>query len=76
MIVARDALLLVGSKFVLPRGYEFSVSFLGKAATWVLYAGVGFLLVTHPRHGVADVWLFWIGLGMAVAAGVLYVASA
>src|SRR5439155_25733356 len=47
MIVARDALLLAGTRFVLPRGYEFSVSFLGKAATWVLYAAVGFVLVTH-----------------------------
>jgi len=75
VIVARDALLLVGSKFVLPRGYEFSVSFLGKAATWVLYAGVAFLLVTHP-HTAWPKYVFWTGLGMAVSAGVLYVASA
>ena len=75
VIVARDALLLAGTKFVLPRGYEFSVSFLGKAATWVLYAGVGFLLVTHP-HTAWPGYVFWTGLGMAVGAGVLYVASA
>jgi CDP-diacylglycerol--glycerol-3-phosphate 3-phosphatidyltransferase len=75
VIAARDALLLVGSKFVLPRGYEFSVSFLGKAATWVLYAGVGFLLVTHP-HTAWPKYVFWTGLGMAVGAGALYVASA
>ena len=75
VIVARDALLLVGTKVVLPRGYEFSVSFLGKAATWVLYAGVAFLLVTVPGTQW-PLWLFWIGLGMAVAAAVLYVSSA
>jgi CDP-diacylglycerol--glycerol-3-phosphate 3-phosphatidyltransferase len=75
VIVARDALLLAGTKLVLPRGYEFSVSFLGKAATWVLYAGVGFLLVTHP-HTAWPAYVFWTGLGMAVGAGVLYVASA
>jgi CDP-diacylglycerol--glycerol-3-phosphate 3-phosphatidyltransferase len=75
VIVARDALLLAGTKFVLPRGYEFSVSFLGKAATWVLYAGVGFLLVTHP-HTAWPTYVFWTGLGMAVGAGVLYFASA
>jgi CDP-diacylglycerol--glycerol-3-phosphate 3-phosphatidyltransferase len=75
VIVARDALLLAGTKFVLPRGYEFSVSFLGKAATWVLYAGVGFLLVTHP-HTAWPGYVFWTGLGMAVGAGVLYVGSA
>jgi CDP-diacylglycerol--glycerol-3-phosphate 3-phosphatidyltransferase len=75
VIVARDALLLVGTRVVLPRGYEFSVSFLGKAATWVLYAGVGFVIATHD--GTAwPLWIFWIGLGMAVGAGLLYVASA
>ena len=75
VIVARDALLLAGTKFVLPRGYEFSVSFLGKAATWVLYAGVGFILVTHPSRGW-PLWVFWTGLGMAVGAALLYVGSA
>jgi CDP-diacylglycerol--glycerol-3-phosphate 3-phosphatidyltransferase len=75
VIVARDALLLVGTRFVLPRGYEFSVSFLGKAATWVLYAAVAFVIVT--REGTSwPLWVFWIGLGMAVGAGVLYIASA
>jgi CDP-diacylglycerol--glycerol-3-phosphate 3-phosphatidyltransferase len=75
VIVARDVLLLVGTKFVVPHGYEFSVSFLGKAATWVLYAGIAFVLVT-PKGTAWPLWIFWIGLGMAVAAGVLYGASA
>ncbi len=75
VIIARDAFLIVGTKVVLPRGYEFSVSLLGKAATWVLYAGVAFLLVTVPGTQW-PLWLFWIGLGMAVAAAVLYVSSA
>jgi CDP-diacylglycerol--glycerol-3-phosphate 3-phosphatidyltransferase len=75
VILARDAFLIVGTKLVLPRGYQFSVSLLGKAATWVLYAGIAFLLVTVP--GTAwPLWLFWIGLGMAVAAAVVYGASA
>ena len=75
VIVARDALLLAGTKFVLPRGYEFSVSFLGKLATWVLYAGVAFLVADRwdPNW---PLWLFWAGLGLAVAAAVLYGASA
>src|SRR6059036_2617590 len=29
-VVARDALLIGGARVVMPRGYEFSVSFLGK----------------------------------------------
>jgi CDP-diacylglycerol--glycerol-3-phosphate 3-phosphatidyltransferase len=75
VIVARDVLLVVGTKFVLPHGYEFSVSFLGKAATWVLYAGIAFVLIT-PEGTSWPLWIFWIGLGMAVGAGMLYGASA
>lgn len=75
VILARDAFLIVGTKLVLPRGYEFSVSLLGKAATWLLYAGIAFLLVTPPGTSW-PLWLFWIGLAMAVGAGVLYGVSA
>jgi cardiolipin synthase len=75
VIVARDAFLIVGTKVVLPRGYEFSVSLLGKVATWLLYAGIAFLLVTAPGTRW-PLWLFWIGLGMAVVAAVLYAWSA
>ena len=39
VIIARDVLLIVGYRVLSPRGYELDVSFLGKAATWVLYAG-------------------------------------
>ena len=59
----------------MPRGYELSVNFLGKAATWVLYAALAFVMVTHA--GTAwPLWLFWTGLGLALAAGALYVISA
>src|SRR5581483_11281039 len=44
VILARDSLLLGGYKVVVPRGYDFSVNLLGKAATWVLYASIGFVL--------------------------------
>jgi cardiolipin synthase (CMP-forming) len=75
IIVARDVFLIAGTKIALPRGYEFSVSLLGKAATSILYAGVAFLLVTVPGTQW-PLWLFWTGLGMAIAAAVLYVSSA
>jgi phosphatidylglycerophosphate synthase len=59
----------------MPRGYELSVNFLGKAATWVLYAALAFVMVT--REGTDwPVWLFWAGLGLALAAGILYLVSA
>ena len=67
----------------LPRPYERHWNFLRllketsslKAATWVLYSGVGFILVTHPSREW-PLWVFWIGLGMAVGAALLYVGSA
>ena len=75
IVLARDILLVGGYKLVVPRGYDFSVSFLGKLATWVLYASLVFLMVTGA--GTAwPLWLFWIGLGLAVAAAALYVAKA
>ena len=57
------------------RGYEFSVNFLGKVATWVLYTALVAVLITTEG---ADwpLWLFWIGVGIAVAAAVAYVARA
>ena len=45
---------------------------LGKAATWVLYAAIGFRIVTHD-HTSWPLWLFWIGLGGAVIAAMFYV---
>ena len=36
---------------------------LGKVATWMLYARIGFTIVTDRRHRLAASWLFWIGLG-------------
>ena len=75
IIAARDALLVLGARVVIPRGYDFSVSFLGKLATWVLYAAVAFVIVT--REGTDwPLVLFWVGVGLAVGAAVLYVASA
>jgi CDP-diacylglycerol--glycerol-3-phosphate 3-phosphatidyltransferase len=74
-IAARDGLLIFGARLVLPYGYEFRVNALGKAATWILYASVAFVIVTRkgtdwPRD------LFWAGLGLAVLAAVVYAFSA
>jgi len=75
LILARDVMLVGGYKLVAPRGYDFSVSFLGKLATWVLYAAIGLVLATHKgTHW--PLWIFWIGFGLAVAAAALYLAAA
>ena len=75
LILARDGLLLVGYRVVADRGYEFSVNTLGKAATWLLYAGIAFVMVTHEGTS----WplaVFWSGLGLAALAAVLYIVAA
>lgn len=75
LVLARDALLLGGYKLFVPRGYELSVNFLGKAATWVLYAALAFVMVTRSSTEW-PLWLFWTGLGLALGAAALYVNSA
>ena len=75
VVLARDLLLIGGYKLVVPRGYQFEVSFLGKAATWVLYASVAFVIVTNKGTDW-PLWLFWIGVALAVVAALQYVARA
>ena len=71
VIIGRDLLLLAGYKTIAPPGYQVNVNFLGKAATWLLYAGIGFLIVTH-RSTDWPYWIFWTGLVLAVVAGLMY----
>ncbi len=75
LILVRDLALLSGYKLVAPRGFDLSVSFLGKLATWILYASLAFVLATHEGTRW-PIWMFWIGFAIAVAAGALYLASA
>jgi CDP-diacylglycerol--glycerol-3-phosphate 3-phosphatidyltransferase len=75
VIAARDLLLLAGWRVLAPRGVDLDVNLLGKTATWLLYASIGFRIVTHDSTSW-PLWLFWIGLGGAVAAAMLYVRDA
>jgi len=75
IVFGRDVLLIAGAPLAGTHGYRFSVNFLGKTATWVLYLAVGCELVTHR----GDEWplvLFWTGVGLAIAAGLVYAAGA
>jgi CDP-diacylglycerol--glycerol-3-phosphate 3-phosphatidyltransferase len=72
---ARDLALIAGYKLVMGRGYELAVNLAGKAATWLLYASLAFIMVTRqgtdwPR------WLFWAGFGLAAVSLVGYLAKA
>ena len=66
-IPARDLLILVAWPLVAERGYDFSVNFLGKVATWFLYASLAFVMVTHDGDRW-PLWIFWAGVGLALAA--------
>jgi CDP-diacylglycerol--glycerol-3-phosphate 3-phosphatidyltransferase len=75
LIVGRDVLLMAAYQLVAPRGYDFEVNFLGKAATWVLYASLAFTMVTAPGTDWPLV-LFWVGVALAALAGTQYVLKA
>jgi CDP-diacylglycerol--glycerol-3-phosphate 3-phosphatidyltransferase len=75
VILGRDAFLLAGSALLAPRGIEIDVNFLGKAATWVLYAAIFFRIVTH-RAADWPLDLFWAGIALALLAGALYTRTA
>ena len=75
LILARDLILVGGYKLVVRDGSELSVNFIGKVATWVLYASIALMLVTSEGTDFPYV-IFLLGLGLALVAGAMYVASA
>jgi CDP-diacylglycerol--glycerol-3-phosphate 3-phosphatidyltransferase len=75
VILARDAAMIAGYRLVVPRGYDFEVSMLGKLATWVLYAAIALLIVTSDGTDW-PFWLFWTGVALALAAAAQYVVKA
>ena len=72
VILLRDLVLVGGYKLVVPRGYDFEVSRLGKIATWGLYASIGCVLVTEQGTWW-PVTCFWINLTLAVIAAGQYI---
>jgi CDP-diacylglycerol--glycerol-3-phosphate 3-phosphatidyltransferase len=75
VVVGRDLALVLGYKLLAPRGLDLEESFLGKLATWILYAALGFVLVTE--EGTAwPLVLLWIGVALALVAGLQYVLHA
>jgi CDP-diacylglycerol--glycerol-3-phosphate 3-phosphatidyltransferase len=66
-IPARDVLLILGYPLVARRGYDFEVNFAGKLATWLLYASLAFVMVTHEGTDW-PLWIFWTGVALAAVA--------
>jgi CDP-diacylglycerol--glycerol-3-phosphate 3-phosphatidyltransferase len=75
VILGRDLLLILGYKLLVPRGYPFDVSFLGKVATWVLYASLCLVLVT-AEGTLWPLMLLWLGIVLALGAAIQYVLRA
>ena len=75
VILARDLALILGYRVVAPSGYELEVTFLGKLATWVLYAAVGLVLVTEEGTRWPVV-LLWLGIALSLGAGLQYLLRA
>ena len=75
LIPARDLVLVAGYRFVVDRGYDFQVNRAGKAATWLLYASLGFVMVTSEGTEWPLV-LFWVGFVLAVIALAQYARKA
>jgi len=74
-IPARDVLLIAGYKLVMGRGYDFRVNLAGKAATWLLYASLAFVMVTHDGTDW-PLWIFWAGFALAAVALAGYLGKA
>jgi CDP-diacylglycerol--glycerol-3-phosphate 3-phosphatidyltransferase len=75
LVLARDLALVLGYRLMAPRGFELEVTSLGKLATWILYAALGFVLVTEEGTTWSLV-LLWAGVFLSLCAGVQYLLQA
>ncbi len=71
LIPARDLALIVLTPLAIGRGYRFEVNLVGKAATWLLYASLAFLMVTTEGTDW-PLWIFWAGVVLALVSLVGY----
>jgi CDP-diacylglycerol--glycerol-3-phosphate 3-phosphatidyltransferase len=75
VILVRDAGLVLAYPAVRNRGYDFEVNFVGKLATWILYAAlIG--VIASDQGTMWPLVLFWTGVGVAVVAAALYLQKA
>jgi CDP-diacylglycerol--glycerol-3-phosphate 3-phosphatidyltransferase len=75
VIPLRDFVLVAGYPFVVNRGYRFDVNLAGKAATWLLYAALALVMVTH-EGSEWPLWIFWAGVTLAAVALLGYLRKA
>jgi CDP-diacylglycerol--glycerol-3-phosphate 3-phosphatidyltransferase len=75
LVALRDVVLAIGGRMLARREIVVGVNVVGKAATWILYLAVGCSMVTRTSTEW-PIELFWAGLGLALIAGSMYVATA
>jgi CDP-diacylglycerol--glycerol-3-phosphate 3-phosphatidyltransferase len=75
LIPLRDLVAVVGTPLVIGRGYDFQVNVLSKVATWLLYASLCFVMVTHEGTQW-PLWIFWTGLVLALVSFAEYALKA
>ena len=75
IVLGRDLALVVGYRVLAPRGFQLDVTFLGKTATWVIYAALGLALLTEEGT-TWPIVILWIGIALSLVAGVQYVLQA
>ena len=75
IVIGRDLLLVIGYQLLAPRGRAIGVTRLGKLGTWILYAALIGLIVTD-RGTDWPLWLFWVGLAIALGAALQYAVAA
>ncbi len=71
LVLSRDLLLVLGYKLLAPRGVRVDVTWVGKAATWILYLALALVIVTAEGTDW-PLWIFWLGVALALVAGVQY----
>ena len=71
LIPARDLALIALTPLAIGRGYRFEVNLSGKAATWLLYASLAFVMVTAEGTDW-PLWIFWAGVAFALVSLVGY----
>jgi len=76
VILGRDVVLLAGAVVLRGRKIDVDVNTIGKAATWVLYAAIFFLIVTNHATTHWPMVVFWVGIALALVAAVFYVRDA
>lgn len=75
IVIGRDLLLVVGYQLLAPRGLASGVTRLGKLGTWILYAALAALIVADRGTGW-PLWLFWVGVAVALGAAAQYARAA